>query len=72
MRAGRFIVPGRTRPREVMTVIYMDEKMTLVAPKNKNQVNDIARWCPGVEVGGLVASALNPVVYSSDSGSAAS
>ena len=54
------------RPREVMTVIYMDEKMTLVAPKNKNQVNDIERWCPGVQVGQQVASPLNPVIYTND------
>lgn len=54
------------RAREVMTMIYMDEKMTLVAPKNKNQINDIARWCPGVEVGEQVASPLNPVLYSTE------
>ena len=52
------------RPREVMTVIYMDEAMRLVAPKNKNQIADIDRWCPGVEVGDVVASPLNPVIYS--------
>ena len=52
------------RPREVMTMIYMDENMRLVSPKNKNQVNDIERWCPGVKVGDLVASPLNPVIYS--------
>ena len=51
-------------PREVMTMIYMDEAMTLAAPKNKDQVNDIARWCPGVEVGQSIASRLNPVLYS--------
>jgi ectoine hydroxylase-related dioxygenase (phytanoyl-CoA dioxygenase family) len=55
------------RPREVMTVIYMDEAMTLVAPKNKNQVKDIERWCPGVQVGEVVASPLNPIVYSNQS-----
>ena len=52
------------RAREVMTMIYMDENMTLVPPKNKNQIADIARWCPGVEVGQRVASPLNPVLYS--------
>lgn len=55
------------RPREVMTIIYMDEDMRLVAPKNKNQIADIERWCPGVQVGDVVASHLNPVVYSSKS-----
>ncbi len=52
------------RPREVMTVIYMDESMTLVPPKNKNQATDIERWCPGIKAGEVVASPLNPVVYS--------
>lgn len=51
------------RAREVMTVIYMDEAMTLVPPKNKNQAADIERWCSGVQVGEIVASPLNPVVY---------
>jgi ectoine hydroxylase-related dioxygenase (phytanoyl-CoA dioxygenase family) len=53
------------RPREVMTMIYMDEDMRLAPPKNKNQVADIERWCPGVQVGEIVASPLNPVLYSS-------
>jgi ectoine hydroxylase-related dioxygenase (phytanoyl-CoA dioxygenase family) len=53
------------RPRAVMTVIYMDENMTLAAPKNKNQVVDIERWCPGVQIGEVVSSPLNPVLFSS-------
>ena len=53
------------RPREVMTVIYMDEDMRLVSPKNKNQIADVERWCPGVVIGEVVASHLNPVIYSS-------
>jgi ectoine hydroxylase-related dioxygenase (phytanoyl-CoA dioxygenase family) len=57
------------RPREVMTVIYMDEDMRLVVPKNKHQAADIEAWCPGVRSGGIVASPLNPVLYSArDSG----
>lgn len=52
------------RPREVMTVIYMDEAMQLTAPKNKNQIADTERWCPGIEIGDVVASPLNPVIYS--------
>jgi hypothetical protein len=50
-----------------MTVIYMDEHMTLAAPRNKNQINDTNRWCPGVQVGQVVASPLNPIIYSSGS-----
>ena len=58
------------RPREVMTVIYMDQDIRLVAPKNKNQLADIGRWCPAVNVGEVVASPLNPVVYAEAQGSA--
>lgn len=56
-----------SHPREVMTIIYMDENMRLVSPKNKHQTADIERWCPGVQVGEVVASALNPIIYSSKS-----
>lgn len=52
------------RPREVITIIYMDEDMRLVAPKNKNQIADVERWCPGMKIGDVIASPLNPVVYS--------
>jgi ectoine hydroxylase-related dioxygenase (phytanoyl-CoA dioxygenase family) len=52
-------------PREVMTIIYMDEDMRLAAPKNKNQARDTERWCPGTQIGEVIASRLNPVVYSS-------
>ena len=51
-------------PREVMTVIYMDEEMRLAQPKNKNQIADWERWCPGVAVGEVIASPINPVLYS--------
>jgi ectoine hydroxylase-related dioxygenase (phytanoyl-CoA dioxygenase family) len=53
------------QPRRVMTVIYIDEDIRLAAPKNKNQVRDTSRWCPGVQLGEIVASPLNPVLYSS-------
>ena len=53
------------RPREVMTIIYMEEDMTLISPRNKNHVNDAKSWCPGVQVGGVIASPLNPVLYTS-------
>ena len=52
------------RSREVMTMIYMDESMRLIAPKNKNHIADTERWCPGVQVGDVIASPLNPVIYS--------
>lgn len=50
-------------PREVMTVIYMDSEMRLAQPKNKSQENDREVWCPGVAVGDVIASPLNPVLY---------
>ena len=46
-----------------MTVIYMDSEMRLAQPKNKSQENDRATWCPGVAVGEIIASPLNPVLY---------
>ncbi len=66
-RAGANVT---SRPREVMTVIYMDENIRLVNPKNKNHVLDMERWCPGVQVGEVLASPLNPVIYSKGQGSA--
>lgn len=61
-RAG----PNQTdHPREVMTIIFMDEDMRLAKPKNKHQIADTARWCPGIQPGEVMASDLNPVVYTS-------
>ena len=51
-------------PREVMTIIYMDEDMRLAKPINKNQANDHDIWCPGVQVGEIISSPLNPIIYS--------
>lgn len=56
------------RPREVMTIIYMDQDMRLAKPKNKHQMADTKDWCPGVSVGDVIASHLNPVIYTSDPG----
>ena len=56
-----------SRPREVMTVIYMDENIRLTAPRNKDQVNDTERWCPGVAIGHVIDSPLNPVLFSNTS-----
>ncbi len=53
------------RPREVMTMIYMDENIHVTAPKNKNHVADLERWAPGLQAGETLASPLNPVIYSS-------
>ncbi|WP_428386251.1 phytanoyl-CoA dioxygenase family protein [Mucisphaera sp.] len=52
------------RAREVMTVIYMDEAMRLKSPEHDFQKADREAFCPGVGVGEVVASEMNPVVYS--------
>lgn len=52
-------------PREVMTMIYMDQDIRITEPKNKNHIMDIERWVPGGVVGEVLASRLNPVLYSS-------
>ena len=49
--------------RAVMTVIYMDSNMTLKEPENENQQNDWDTWCPGAEIGELIDTPLNPVLY---------
>ncbi|MEM9922070.1 MAG: phytanoyl-CoA dioxygenase family protein [Bacteroidota bacterium] len=51
------------RMRQVMTVIYMDEQMRLKAPENPNQQNDWETWCPGAEIGEVINSPINPVLY---------
>ncbi len=59
-RAG----PNQTdHMRKVMTIIYMDKDMKLKKPENENQVNDWKTWCPGVEVGKIIDSPLNPILY---------
>jgi hypothetical protein len=52
--------------RRVMTVIYMDAEMRLQQPANGNQENDARAWCPGVRVGEVIASELNPVLWRRD------
>jgi len=59
-RAGRNLTD---RPREVMTVIYMDSEMRLAAPRNENQQNDWDTWCPGAKVGELIDTPINPVLW---------
>jgi ectoine hydroxylase-related dioxygenase (phytanoyl-CoA dioxygenase family) len=49
--------------RKVMTVIYMDKDTTLKAPENDGQQNDWETWCPGVEIGRVVNSPLNPILF---------
>lgn len=51
--------------REVMTMIYMDENIHVISPKNKNHTMDMERWMPGLRPGDALDSPLNPVIYSS-------
>lgn len=59
-RAG----PNRTeRPRSVMTIIYMDKGMRLKAPANRNQQIDWDVWCPGAEIGEVIDTPKNPILF---------
>jgi ectoine hydroxylase-related dioxygenase (phytanoyl-CoA dioxygenase family) len=59
-RAG----PNTTQQmRKVMTIIYMDKDMTLMEPKNENQVADWEAWCPGARIGEVINTPLNPILY---------
>jgi len=49
--------------RKVMTVIYMDKDMKLKAPANANQIKDWETWCPGAQVGEVINTPLNPMLY---------
>lgn len=49
--------------RKVMTIIYMDRDMILKNPENKNQVVDWETWCPGAEIGKIINSPINPVLF---------
>lgn len=49
--------------RSVMTMIYIDKDIQLKAPANENQQADWDTWCPGVEIGEVISSPLNPVLY---------
>lgn len=52
-----------SRPRSVMTVIYMDAAMQLIAPRNAAQVNDHQQWCPGAVPSEVIATPKNPVIW---------
>jgi ectoine hydroxylase-related dioxygenase (phytanoyl-CoA dioxygenase family) len=55
------------RLREVMTIIYTDENIRLIAPRNKNHILDLEKWAPGQHSGEVLSSPINPVIYSSNS-----
>jgi len=53
-----------SHPREVMTVIYMDSEMRLIEPRTEAHRKDWETWCPGAQVGEVIDSPLNPVLFS--------
>jgi ectoine hydroxylase-related dioxygenase (phytanoyl-CoA dioxygenase family) len=50
-------------PRSAMTVIYMDRDIRLAEPTNDHQRSDREKWCPGVAVGDIIASPINPILF---------
>ncbi|GHJ41341.1 phytanoyl-CoA dioxygenase family protein [Streptomyces sp. TS71-3] len=50
-------------PRRVMTVIYVDARITVAEPANDPQRNDLRTWMPGTAVGEIPTSPLNPVLH---------
>lgn len=52
-----------TEMRKVMTIIYMEKDMILKNPDNKNQENDWKTWCPGAEIGQIIDTHLNQVIF---------
>lgn len=52
------------RPREVMTIIYMDQDMRLATPKRREQESDRKNWCGGAQIGEIIDTPMNPLIYS--------
>ncbi|MEM1446113.1 MAG: phytanoyl-CoA dioxygenase family protein [Planctomycetota bacterium] len=50
--------------RRVQTVIYMDQDMRLIEPQREAHHNDWKNWTPGTQVGEIMDSPKNPVMYS--------
>lgn len=48
--------------REVMTIIYLADGLTVQEPTNPNQSVDLAQWLPGLKPGDLISSELNPLL----------
>jgi hypothetical protein len=54
---------GTVQARSVMTIIYMDQDMRLMAPSNDMQRADWAAWCPGAVPGEIIQTARYPLVH---------
>ncbi|MEH0934474.1 phytanoyl-CoA dioxygenase family protein [Micromonospora psammae] len=48
--------------REVMTVIWFADGLTVTPPANPAQANDLATWLPGARPGDVAATELNPLL----------
>lgn len=48
--------------REVMTIIYVADGVTVVEPRNDYQAKDLEKWLPGLAPGDPVAGELNPLL----------
>ena len=60
-RAG----PNKTdHMRKVMTVIYIEDGIRVAPLNSVAQENDLKTWMPGTNIGEVIASELNPVLYS--------
>jgi ectoine hydroxylase-related dioxygenase (phytanoyl-CoA dioxygenase family) len=55
---------GRTR--EVLTVIYYADSAHVAEPANQNQRVDLEVFLPGARPGDAAATALNPILWSTD------
>lgn len=57
--------PNLTKtPREAFTVIFMAADTVMTVPKTPEEKADAARWCPGIKPDDIIASPLNPVLWS--------
>ena len=62
-RAG----PNKTQDmRGVMTVIMMEDGIRVAKPQRQAQENDWKHFMPGIAIGEVAASPMNPVIYRKD------
>lgn len=59
-RAGRNV---STKPRAVMTIIYMDQDMRLLQPNTKAREGDRNAFAADVEVGQIMNGKMTPMIY---------
>lgn len=51
--------------RKVFTIIYISEDARMTQLTSRAKEHDARSWCPGIEPGEIMASEINPLVYSS-------